>query len=302
MAGQTPFSKIFPTLPSGFQSPFYYASLQSFWLYYPVEPDVLRSRLASRPAADQLEVALFDVGGERTGLVSLDFQRYTGHAPSFLEMTTEIEFNVYVYPKVRKPDVPQITLDDYLRGYEQTKTIGGYRIHVPCDNSHAVAAGQGLYGEPKYLAYFEYDVPSVNGPPYTASNAWSYQVFQDQGGADPPVKGVIVFGIECDLTGALALPGNGSPLIEYGAVRDATGAMRLIGNFWDFYGPFDTYSTVGLHPPWRATLTLGKQPDPNGLIEDLQKLIGDAQPIAAQVYTSRPVSGESRGFLPSPAA
>ena len=287
MAGQTPFSKVFPDTPSDYQSPWYYASLQSFWLYYLVDPGVLGTRLATLPAADQLEVALFDVGNERSALVSLDLQRYTGQGPTYLESTHEV-------------DVPQISLDEYLRGWEQTKTIGGYRLHVPCDDINAVNAGKGLYGEPKYLAYFDYEVPSVNGPPYPPGTRWRYDVYQDVGNASPPVQGPLVFGIECELAGAPSAPANQSPLIEYGAVKDVTGAPRLVANFWDFYGPFDTYHTATLDPPWRANLTLGTQPDDQGVIADLKLLIGDSQPYAAQVFTSSPVSAESRGFLPTP--
>lgn len=301
MAGQTPFPKILPPTPKTYQSPWYYGSLQSFWLYYLVDPDVLRTRVATLPAANEVEVALFDVGGEKHALASLDLQRYTGQGPTFLESTSEVEFNVYVYPKVREPDVPQIALDDYLRGYEQTKTIGGYRLHVPCDDQDAVDAGVGLYGEPKYLAYFQYDVPSVNGPPYPPVTVWSYQVYEDPGNANPPTKGALVFGIDCDLTGVPSAPANCSPLIEYGAVANGTGPKRLIANYWDFYGPFETYDIASLDPPGRTKLTLGTKADGQGVIADLKLLIGSAQPYAAQVFTSSPVSAESRGFFPTPA-
>jgi len=299
--GQTPSSKIFPPTPTDYQSPWYYASLQSFWLYYLVDPDVLRSRLPKLGGGDELEVALFDVGGgEQSGLASLDLQRYTGQGPNFLESTTEVEFNFYVYPKVREPDVPLVSVEDYLRGLEQTKTIGGYRLHVPCDDQNAVNAGKGLYGEPKYLAFFDYEVPSVNGPPWPPHTFWRYRVYQDPGQASPPVKGgPLVFGIDCDLAGAPFVPANPSPLIEYGVLTHA-GAPRLVANFWDFYGPFDTYFIAGLDPPWRAKLELGTEPDDQGVIADLKLLIGDAQPIAAQVYTSSPVSAESRGFFLAP--
>jgi hypothetical protein len=302
MAGQTPFSKVLPPTPNDYQSPWYYASLQSFWLYYLVDPDVLRSRLATLPAADEVDVALFGVGNDTSALASLDLQRYTGQGPNFLESTSEVEFNIYVYPKVREPDVPQITLDDYLRGWEQTKTIGGYRLHVPCDDINAVNAGKGLYGEPKYLAYFDYDVPSVNGPPYTAGTKWRYSVYSDKNDANPPVQGELTFELECELAGVESLAGNASPLIEYGAVKDDTGAPRLIANFWDFYGPFETYHLSALDPPNRTTLTLGTDASNPGaeVIADLKLLIGDSQPYAAQVFTSSPVSAESRGFFPTP--
>ena len=105
-----PFPSCFPPLPPGFQEPFWYASLQSFWLYYRVEPELLAARLPDLPRGEGLEVALFDFGGgEEAGLVSLDFQRYTGHGPGYLETANEVEFNLYAYPQARVPDVP---LDD----------------------------------------------------------------------------------------------------------------------------------------------------------------------------------------------
>ena len=289
--GQRPFAELFPPLPEGFQEPFWYASLQSFWLYYRADPDLLRERL---PAGSGLDVALFDFGGgHRAGLVSLDFQRYTGHGSQYLETTDEVEVNLYAYPRAREPQVPLMTWQQYLLGADQTKTIGGYRLHVPCDNQSAVLAGRGLYGEPKYLAVFDYTVPSLNGPP---SATWTYQVYQDLGGppAPPkphtPVKGPLIYSIECDLSGTAAVPGSPSPLIEYGVLDG-----RLVANFWDFYGPFDTY-TIG-----RADLIYGTEPDPTHTREDLQRLIGASQPIAAQVYTSPPVSAESRGWYQVPA-
>ena len=300
--GQTPSSKLFPPTPPDYHSPWWYASLQSFWLYYRVDPEVLRSRLPTLSEGDQLEVALFDVGnGKTSGLASIDLQRYTGHGPTYLESTHEVEFNFYVYPKSREPDVPLMTVEEYLDGLDQTKTIGGYRLHVPCDDQFAVNAGKGLFGEPKFLAFFEYAVPCVNGPPWPPSTTWSYQVFQDVDQQTPPAKGPLIFGMECDLGEAPSVPANASPLIEYGVLKLSDGVPRLIANYWDFYGPFDTYLIGGLDPPWRAELTLGTEPDTSGTIADLKQLIGDSQPIAAQVYTSAPVSAESRGWflLPS---
>ncbi len=289
---QTPFARLFPPVPQGFNEPFWYGSLQSFWLYYRADAELLRARL---PADAELEVALFEFGrDELAGLASIDFQRYTGHGPQYLETADEVEFNFYVYPQARVPDVPLMTWKQYLLGGDQTKTIGGYRLHVPCDNQIAVIAGRGLYGEPKYLAVFDYTVPSLNGAP---SSAWSYQVYQDLGDSPnpkqphTPVKGPLIYGLECDLGGVPSVPASPSPLIEYGMLD-----QRLVANFWDFYGPFDTYMVD------RAAITYGTEPDPSGTLADLHQLIGHSQPIAAQVYTSPPASAESRGWYQVPKA
>lgn len=295
---QTPFSQLIPPLPQGFQEPFWYASLESFWLYYRVEPDVLRRKL---PDGAGLEVALFDFGdGDLAGLASVDLQRYTGHGPTYLETTDEVEFNVYVYPEARVPGVPLMSWQDYLLGAEQTKTIGGYRLHVPCDNQIAVLAGKELYGEPKYLAVFDCEVPSLNGPPVSPST-WTYHVYQDRGSPpDPskphtPVKGPLIYGLKCHLGDVQPIPANPSPLIEYG-VLDGKG---LVANYWDFYGPFETYM---LGSNEHTKITYGTERDRSGTLDDLRLLIGDAHPIAAQIFRSPPVSAESRGWFQVPTA
>jgi hypothetical protein len=302
--GQTPFEKVFPALPDGFEEPFWYASLQSFWLYYRVDSELLRERLPELPEHEGLEVARFDFGdGDLSGLASLDLQRYTGMGPSYLETANEVEFNFYAYPKQRVPDVPLMTWQDYISGVEQTKTIGGYRLHVPCDNAIAVAAGKGLYGEPKYQAVFETSVPSLNGGP---GNAWSYSVYQDLGPPTPPpnphtpVKGPLIYSLAADLGAGAGTPTSPSPLIEYGVVTPTGGSARVVANFWDFFGPFDTYELAGLDPPIQSEITLGTEPDPSGTLEDVRDLVMGNPPIAAQVFTSAPVSAESRGWFPVP--
>jgi hypothetical protein len=59
---QTAFSQLFPSLPDDFREPFWYASLQSFWLYYRVAPEAIAERLPALPEDEGLEVALFDFG------------------------------------------------------------------------------------------------------------------------------------------------------------------------------------------------------------------------------------------------
>lgn len=284
---QTPFARLFPSVPQGFNEPFWYGSLQSFWLYYRTDPEAVAERLP-----DGLEVALFDFGGERGALASLDFQAYTGHGPSYLEYVHEVEFNVYAYPRARVPGVPALTWQEYLAGQDQTKTVGGFRLHVPCDNPNAVKAGVGLYGEPKYLAQFDYTTPTLNDPTVVT---WDYSVFQNAPNNTP---GPLVYSIDADLQGIAPQPSNPSPLIEYGT-RKLGGRMHVVGNFWNFYGPFMTYPLEG-EGASRVSLGVGESPDPDGLIHDLRELIGTTAPVAAQTFTSAPVSSECAPWLMEP--
>jgi len=292
-AEQTPFARLFPPLPQGFHEPFWYGSLQSFWLYYRTDPEAVAGRLPNLPGNEGLEVALFDFGGERGALASLDFQAYTGHGPSYLEYVHEVEFNVYAYPRARVPEVPALTWQEFLSGQDQTKSVGGYRLHVPCDNPNAVSAGIGLYGEPKYLAAFTYTTPTLNDPSVVT---WDYSVFQDAGGGK---QGPLVYSVNADLQGLRPLAGNPSPLVEYG-VLDHGGGQRLVSNQWNFYGPMETYALVG-EGAARVSLGYGPTPDPQGLLDDLRALVGSHTPVAAQIFTSAPVSSECRGWFPVPA-
>jgi hypothetical protein len=289
---ETPFSKLFPDLPQGVNSPFWYSSLQSLWLYYRVEPDVLRERLPDLPGGQHLEIALFDFGdGQKSGLASLDLQRYLSGGADWLEATQEVEFNFYVYPVARMPEVPELHWRQYLMGFDQTKSIGGLRLHVPCDDPQAIQAGIGLFGEPKFLAHFATQVPSLNSPDVTT---WSYDVYQDVKGQQGP----LMWGIDANFNGLDAVPANPSPLIEYGILVQE-GVRLLVANFWSFYGPFETYWLDDLDPPDRVSLKLG-EPDPSGTVQDIELLLGPSQPIAAQIFQSPPVSSESRGWYQVP--
>ena len=92
-----------------------------------------------------MAVAQFE-GLDGKALVSLDFQAYTSSWSGGLEVTREIEFNAYVYPQSWADDTPLMPWQQYIRGTDQTKTIGGWRIHVPCDNPVAIQAGTELFG------------------------------------------------------------------------------------------------------------------------------------------------------------
>ena len=285
---QTPFARLFPPTPQGFNEPFWYGSLQSFWLYYRTDPELVAARLPHG-----LEVALFDFGGEQGALASLDFQAYTGHGPSYLEYVHEVEFNVYAYPRARVPEVPALTWQEYLAGQDQTKSVGGYRIHVPCDNPNAIKAGIGLYGEPKYLAQFGYTTPTLNDPSVVT---WDYSVFQN---AANDQQGPLVYSIDADLQGIAPQPGNPSPLVEYGTLEHG-GRTHVVANQWNFYGPFMTYALEG-EGTSRVSLGLGPSPDPQGFMADLRELIGSSAPVAAQTFTSAPVASECRGWFTVPA-
>lgn len=294
MSAQTPWHQLMPTQPTDFKMPFWYSSLQSFWVYYPVRRDMVEALLPDLPAGHKLRVAEF-AELDDSALVSLDFQAYTSGGSNFLAFTREVEFNVYVYPESRLPAVPLMSWQDYLRGRDQTKTIGGFRLHVPCDNPVAVQAGQQNFGEPKWLASFQYSVPSPNAPDV---NTWNYGVYEPCDPTKSPPADTKIFEIDADLRGTPAVVSNLSPLIEYGT-RTIDGREVVAANFWNFFGWFDTYF-FDEDAARKVKLHLGPSIDKHRLRQDVQSLIGTTLPIAAQTYSSAPVSSEAQAWLEDP--
>ncbi len=293
MSAQTPFEQLMPKQPADFQMPFWYSSLNSFWLYYPVRRDLVEALLPDLPAGHGLRLAEFTELDDHA-LVSLDFQAYTSGGSNFLATTHEVEFNVYIYPESRLPAVPLMSWQDYLRGRDQTKTIGGFRLHVPCDNPVAVEAGQQNFGEPKWLASFNYSIPSPNAPDV---NTWSYGVYEP-GKTSPPPADSLIFEVEADLRGTPSVISNLSPLIEYGT-RTIDGRAVVAANFWNFFGWFDTYF-LDENAARRVKLHLGPSIDKHRLRQDVQTVIGTTLPIAAQTFASAPVSSEAQAWLEDP--
>src|SRR6478672_7718125 len=189
---QVPWKELMPEQPEQFKMPFWYSSLQSFWLYFPARRDLVEALLPELPARHGLRLAEFDDLPDRA-LVSLDFQAYTSGGNNYLGFTHEVEFNVYVYPESRLPSVPLMSVRDYLLGRDQTKTIGGFRLHVPCDNPNAVHAGQQNFGERKWRAAFDDSIPSLHT---AGGTAWQYGVYEaqppgTQPGTPPPASSMI---------------------------------------------------------------------------------------------------------------
>jgi hypothetical protein len=295
---QVPWKKLMPEQPADFQMPFWYSSLQSFWLYYPARRDLVEALLPELRAGHGLRLAEFEGLPDRA-LVSLDFQAYTSGGAQFLGFTREVEFNVYVYPESRLPSVPLMTVREYLLGRDQTKTIGGFRLHVPCDNPIAVQAGQANFGEPKWLAAFDYTVPSLNAG---GGTTWQYGVYEPPpphaDATAPPAPSSLIFKVKARLDDLVPEPSNLSPLIEYGT-RVLDGREVVAANYWNFFGWFDTYFLTE-EDDRRVELTMGPSIDHHRLHQDVRTVIGSQAPLAAQTFTSPPVSSESQAWLESP--
>ena len=73
----------------------------------------------------------------------------------------------------------------------------------------------------------------------------------------------------------------------------------VAANFWNFFGSFDTYFFDD-DAARKVKLHLGPSIDKHRLRQDVQSLIGTTPPIAAQTFTSAPVSSEAQAWLEDP--
>ena len=279
-----------PFPPSGFTMPFFYDSLSLFWVFYQVEAKLLEPYLSDTG----LKPAIF--AGQ--GLVSIDFQNYSAHLTNLISAVNEVEFNIHVYPVSRARETPAISLHDYLIGQEQSKNIGGFRLHVPADNKIAVEAGIDVFGERKFLTTFKYSVPNNND---AAQKTWCYQV-NDPNFAEPSGDDPFIYKLQADLSDLVPVMGNASALPLYsllpGGPDKPPGEGRLIQSRWDIFGLYQTYLDLPHDTCARITLEIGTSQ--TEMCKDIRAIIGANQPVAARVFKSPPSAAENRAFYVNP--
>jgi len=123
-----------------------------------------------------------------------------------------------------------VQYEQFAHGCDQTKLLGIARLHVVCDNPLAIDAGTKLYGEPKYPAWFEATMPSLNGP---AGEAWSVtckRAVLTEDGAGLARRDETLFSCDVDLAGLARVPVNNTPVTGYGidsAGRPLAGPLNV---------------------------------------------------------------------------
>jgi hypothetical protein len=279
-------------MPANFGMPFFYSSLSLIWTYYLVDEALVTPYLADT----RLSLSRFtDPECKNKALVSLNFQNYAALLGMAISATNEIEFNLHVCPTAQAERVPPISLGDYLRGQEQTKLFGEFRLHVPADNAIAVDAGISVFGERKFLTTFSYNVPSPNNP---ATQTWSYTVFDPSFGGDASRA---IYTLQADLRQLAGTTGNGSPLTLYsmlpgGPNRPPGGRdMRLIGSRWNMFGLYQEYLEIAPADQARFSLSIGKSDHPMAV--DARRIFGRAPVVrAVRVFVSPPAAAENRPY------
>jgi len=264
-------NKIFPPLPKGFSLPFYYASVNSIWMYYKVSPEKVAPYLQDIA----LKPALFD--GQ--SLVLLNFQRYTGFISGLVSVVNEAQLNIIAYPSVLDAQAPAISFADFLAGGEQTKTLGAYRLYVPADNQFAVNAGKELFYEPTFLTTFAYTVPDINDP---SQKSWVVSC------NDPVETKETIFTLKVDADPpGLALSAM-SPIMQY--TRNPKGLIFAYS--WNVFGAFE--SALLKRGP---KLVFGRSS--HAMRAAMQGLLDGVPAVGMQTFETPPVATSTRGYLVS---
>jgi hypothetical protein len=290
-----------PAVPPNWGYAFYYGSLSWITAYFRVDVDTLSGYLAGTGFAP----AVFADG---MGAVGLNPMTYGSQLESLVEATTEAELNILAYPLDRASAVPTLSFHDFLMGDEQTKTVGNYRVWVPCDDPFAVAAGKGMFGENKFVTTMPYSIPGPNSP----ATAWTFMAcdppedpdknppshgVDPSKGCDPGKPGLYIFKMTAELSDASSVDGSGSPIIDY-SVRaknptDPSDPGRPSGSYRNILGPLKTYlpasgSLAGV------TVSAGSSAHP--MTQAVRDLVEGRECVAAQTFMSANPVIESRPF------
>lgn len=259
----------FPAPDPDASMPFWYASLTTYWVYWQVPTQVLQ------PYVGDAYVAA-DIGG--SGLVVVNPQLYTSIFNNGQELTTETEFNIVVAPKSAGSRAPHgLALADYLAGNDQTKLLGNLRMHVACDDKVAVQAGRAVFGEPKFVTSFVYDVPTINAPD---QHVWSWQC------NDPQHAEQFIFNLQVAELRGSGTAVNPSPVTGYTYLHG-----RPVGSRWS---PLGSSTQYDVSAPGDVVITYGGSSHPMRLA--MQEIIGNRPAVAMQLFASPPVCAESGPF------
>jgi hypothetical protein len=318
----------FPISPSAFP-PFWYGTFTGLWIYYKVPVSLAQAMLdkftqTTKGGPGFTAFTFTDEDGP-FALANLNFMCYGAQSgsndprayqqilkpvdpstppPGFgIEPATETELSIIAYPTSRADQIPESTFSagDFLLGNDHTKTLGAFRLCVPCDDRIAVYWGAANFGENKFMTYpYIYDVPSPN----SGTASWSFiipgAIEEPNYSFDPDKRTCSPYILQAaiDVSGLAPVPGNPSEILDYSMWKDNhdAGRVRAIGSRRNIFGNFSTYV---LPAGYEHTFELGNST--NGMVGILKELLGiNPPPYAVQTFQTPPVIAESGTFYVSP--
>lgn len=267
------------TLQIPTSTPFYYSGISAVWIHWPVELAVLEEYL------HPLGMVPATFGGR--GAVNVNFFNavalYGQGSPgnNGVGGFNETEVNIVAYPKSSLGKVPELTLEEFVQNGDQTKRMGNYRVWVACDDAIAVAAGQQIYLENKFLTQYSYNVPALNNQ---GRSTWQWTCH------DPNDVNLSIYQAAVNLAGLSPVPGNLSEWIDLSYSKTD---QRVAGSRRNYFGMYDTY-LLGTAGGSAVQVMFGQSPHP--MRRDMERLLGSARAAVVQVYQSPCCIAEARPY------
>lgn len=270
---------------------FYYGAASVLWAWYEVDLDLLTGYLAG------LGMKPANLGGK--GAVNWSFMTTAslfgagfpgGAGGSAFE---ETELNILAYAAAREDDVPHdLTLESFLRGGDQSKNLGVYRLHVACDNGVAIAMGRALYYENKFFASYQFTSPNLNKPVkdiVDGADRWDIRCLDGADGEAP-----LIYGAKADLQRVAWAGANASEVIDL-SFDQAEG--RVLGSRRNFLGVHQV-AMLSSGDAGRVEMEYGDgsgamTDDGRQMLADMKRLVGSRSPAAVQKFDSPPCIAEA---------
>jgi hypothetical protein len=264
---------------------FTYGSLNCVLFFFKAPVELVQPMLAN----SGLLPGIFD--GQ--ALINLNFERYAGIANNYFEATTETEFNIVAYPTQQRANVPALTVDQFLSGFDETKHYGNFRAHVACSDPTAVLFGAAS-GELKILTPLTYNVPSLNSPQVAD---WWIRAMDPT--AAPGASAPYVFDLHARFQDTRPTVSSFSPLRDYAYVTQtnpATGqpARYLVLSFRNVYGQFQRWT------PGPDALQLKIGTSTTAMAHDMRRVFAHAEPVGILVFDSPPAASSTHLTYTSP--
>ncbi len=259
--------------------PFYYAGIQTIWVYWQVDLPLLQTYLGPLGMTPANFGGVGAVGINFFNAVALYGQGQPGNpgAAGF----NETELTILAFPSNQAAKIPTMGFHDFVTQGDQTKRIGAYRVWVACDNAVAVAAGQQLFFENKFLTPYTYNVPALNNP---GQALYSFTCH------DPDDVSQSIYDAQISLSGLNAVPGNMAEWIDLSYVESA---KRVAGSRRNYFGMYDTYFIPHAN---RNAVNVSMGTSPHPMRTDMQALIGNRPAAVVQVYRSPSCIAEASAY------
>ncbi|MEL7164664.1 MAG: hypothetical protein AAGL96_04255 [Pseudomonadota bacterium] len=290
-------------------------------MYFPVPVSALNGILANQ--SDSLAAFPFaDLSdGEEMGLMNINFMTYASDSgqndpQSYLDITKpitfndppppgmgiepthECEINIVSYARAKPDQTPfGLTSSQFIQGRDHTKTIGNYRLWVPCDDRIAVYWGMHNFGENKLMTYpFVYNNPAPNNP---GRDTWDFTIPATLD--EPADRTLFSLSIPDIGTSPAMVPSNQSEIIDFSLYPHAAtnpAQQRLVGSRRNVFGMFkcvtlDSAKAANVAMP-TCNVTLGNAA--HQAVSDLKTMLSacdPTRPAGVMTYGSQPVIAES---------